>query len=129
MCSGISTNRICCRYFNCSMHNRQLRAVILQGEIIQGKSKICVVFPLATFTMAPRHALLSSAMPFFPAPCPFSKSTHNALLLVKKSSKSDNNLESYRSFSLKPVVTNKAAVVAIKSHMVDCLNPLSIVTK
>ena len=62
--------------------------------------------------------------PFSPAPCPISQ--RHALflnlhimpyILVKKSSKSDINQGSYRFFSLKPVVTNKAAVVVIKSHI------------
>ena len=65
-----------------------------------------IVFPLASFTMAPRHALFSSAMPFFPAPCPFSDYTFCALHFGKKFVKIGQNIRKLQDF-LSEVCRNK----------------------
>ena len=67
--------------------------------------------------------------PFSIAPCPFSESTFCAFFfLVKSLSKSDKNLGSYKTFCFCSAEMNLAKFMIKTSTVVDCFNPLSIVT-
>ena len=70
--------------------------------------------------------LFSSAMPFFPAPCPFSESTFCALHFGKRFVKIGQKIRKLRDFFLKSAETNLLKCMILTSTVVDCFNPLFI---
>ena len=69
------------------------------------------------------------------APCPFSQrhasfpNLHYVpFILVKSLSKSDKNLGSYKTFCFCSAETNLTKFMIMTSTVVDCFNPLFIVT-
>ena len=73
--------------------------------------------------------LFSSAMPFFPVPCPVPETTYNTLHFGKKSWKSDKKLGSYKYFSLNHEVTKRQLQMQSEFlPMVDCFSILCLLS-
>ena len=70
------------------------------------------------------YGLFYSAMPFFPASCLFLNLHSVPFILVKSLSKSDKKLGSYKTFRFCSAET----FMVMTSTVVDCFNPLFIVT-
>ena len=81
------------------INNRKI--IIWETWLCYTENRVIIVFPLATFTMVPRHALS-------PAPCPFSESTFCALHFGKKFVKIGQKIRKLQNFCWKSAEINLA---------------------